>query len=335
MDYIISNPSRRGVLRAVGTGVVVAVAGCSATAPTNAEPESEPETVFAYDADRMELPENVAVDSQGAKYVSVPPLGEIRRIAPTNESQSAFATFDIGPGAFLTGVVGLEVDDDDTLYACFWGGEDTDTHGVWRVEPNGSTSLYAELPAGTYPNDILVDGDSLLVTDMDRGVVWRIRQDEATVWAEGAVLEGTGDLAGYLIGANGIAADSNGTVYVSNYDRGYLVEIPVREDGSAGTPSRFVADERLVGADGLAVDVEDNIYVAVNGQNAIRRVSPAGDIETLAEGGDLDHPSDVTFGTANGEERTVFITNLALPPSGGGPSLMRLDVGVPGRPTQR
>jgi sugar lactone lactonase YvrE len=304
----------------------------------------DPVVLFEFDPAAGELPENVAVDAEGAKYVSFPPLGQIRRVSPDNETLSTFAQFDVGDGTFLTGVVGVEVDRNGTVYACFVGDEDTDAHGVWSVAPDGTKSLFAEFPSErspgdllpeTFPNDILVfDDGSLLVTDMAGGAVWRVRSGEAEVWAEGDLFEGTGDLAPYVVGANGIAATSDGTVYVGNFDEGHLVEIPVEGDGSAGTPEIFVEDGLLAGADGLAVDVQDNIYVAVNGQNAIRRVAPSGTIETLARGGDLDSPSDVTFGTTRGEQTALFVTNLAFSDDPK-PSLMRLEVGVPGRPVQR
>lgn len=293
---------------------------------------SELETLFTYDPSAGELPENIAVGAEGTKYVSFPPRGEIREITPDNQSQSTLATFDTGDG---TGVLGLEARPGGPLFACLVTDDtpDSDTHGIWRVTPEGDRSLFAELDGETFPNDILLDGDSLLVTDSIGGAVRRVREGEASEWVADPLLEGDGSLdLPFPIGANGIVEASDGTVYVSNTELGHIVEIPT-DDGSAGTPEIFAEDERLVTADGLAIDREDDLYVGVNGQDTVVRVQQDGTLETLATAEDgLDAPSDVTFGTTGDEQTAVFITNYAVI-SMENPSLMKLDVGVPGGST--
>lgn len=321
------NVTRRTALRTVGLSVGgVAIGGGVASA------RSEPETLFTFDPAIGELPENIAIDKRGTKYVSFPPRGEIREITLDNRTQSTVTTFDIGGGI---GVTGLEVHPRGTLFACLvtHNTTDSDTHGIWRITRSGEKSLFAALPSGMFPNDILLDGDSLLVTDTIGGAVWRVSSDEATEWVSDPLLAGTEALEfGFPIGANGIARASDGTVYVANTEKGQIVEIPVTPDGSAGTPELFVADGRLFPIDGLAIDVHDTLYAAIIGQNTVVRVRQDGSIETLATAADgLDNPSDVTFGTARGEQKEVFVTNFALL-SLENPSLMKLDGGVPGRP---
>jgi sugar lactone lactonase YvrE len=311
-----------------------------------------PEVLYEFDRANPaenywgQLPENVTVDEAGNKYVSVSSQGQLWKFSPDNElpenpAENPYAQFSVS-GAFLVGTVGVEADAEGSVYTCFASDLDdiggSDTNGVWRVDAGGDRELVAELPPDdyeglTFPNDLVVYDDFLLVTDSFRGVVYRVWFDgEAEVWGGGPLLAPT---EGGSIGADGIAVGRDGTVYVTNLDRGYVVEIPVGDDGTAGTPALFVDDDLLVGSDGIAFDVENNLYVAVNGQNAIRRVSPDGDIETLATGGDLDSPAGVAFGTTSGQRETLFVTNLALPSSGPGPSFMKLDVGVPGLSTQQ
>lgn len=133
-------------------GVTAATGGALVGASESAA-AVDVETVFDYDATAGELPESITIDKQGTKYVSLPPRGEIRAISPDNQSQSTFTTFDIGEGAFLTGVVGLTVGPQRTVFACFWAGENTDTHGIWRVQQDGTNSLFAKFPRETRPND--------------------------------------------------------------------------------------------------------------------------------------------------------------------------------------
>ena len=320
---------RRTVLRAIGLGVAAptAVSGLAAA-------DTGPRTLFTYNPGAGELPENVAIDHRGTKYVSFAPRGEIRAISPDNQTETTVATLNVGTG---NGVIGLEVTPDGTLYACLasFDTPGSDTHGIWTVPPGGSPRLFAALPTDRFPNDILLAGDSLLVTDTIGGAVLHVSEGEWREWVSDPLLLGNGT-AGFPfpLGANGIAEAADGTVYVANTERGTLVEIPVDPDGSAGTPTPFSSDSALGFVDGLAIDTRDNLYAAIIGQNTVLRVTPAGVVETLATAADgLDGPSDVTFGTSRGEQKSVFITNFALlNPTNPAPSLMQLDVGVPGRP---
>ncbi|MFC5368820.1 SMP-30/gluconolactonase/LRE family protein [Salinirubrum litoreum] len=325
--------TRRSLLQTLGvTGLALAAGTATAKRPRRV---GELRLVLDLDPAQGELPENVAIDRRGRKYVSLPPRGEIRRLSADDSTTETFAQFRTA-GAFLTGVVGLEVAPEGTVYACFWGDEsdETDTHGVWRVDRDGTRELFVELPIDTRPNDILLFGDGLLVTDMERGLVWYIEEGSHSVWVDDDLLSGTGLLAPYTIGANGITVLKDGTVVVGNFDNGRLVAIPVDPDGSPGTPYVYAEDGRLIGVDGLATDTQNTVYAAINGQNTLVRVFPDGEIETLASGDPLDSPADVTFGTARGHQQTVYVPNLAFSQTPD-PSLVALDVGVPGLPIRR
>ncbi len=327
---------RRRVLRTLGASALgAAVVGSGGV---TGKPNSDGiETLFEYDPTVGELPENIAVGRRGNKYVSFPPLGEVRKITPDNETESLLAKFTTNPGDF--GVLGLEVTPTGVVYACLVTTSDADQLGVWRIERDGSKSLYAAFPASSFPNDILPDGDRLLVTDTTLGVVWEVREGNTKPWVDDPLLEGLGNIPGFPpLGANGIARRKDGSVVVANTEKGHLVRIPVNPDGSAGTPELFVSAPELAFSDGLAIDTNDDVYVAVIGQSSVVRVPSDGNaenIETLATAADgLDNSSDVTFGTARGEQKELFITNYALL-SGEDPSLMKLDVGVPGAPIHR
>ena len=323
--------SRRGVLRGVGTGVL-GVAALSANVAGKPGPD-EPVTLFSYDPP-AELPENVAIDRRGNKYVSFPPLGEVRKITPDNETESVLATFTTNPNDF--GVLGLEVTPSGEVYACLVTTPGADQLGVWRIGRDGSESLYAAFPEGSFPNDILPDGDRLLVTDTTVGAVWEVREGSAVPWVVDDLLKGTGSVGfGILLGANGIARLKDGSVVVANTEKGTLVRIPTNPDGSAGTPEQYASKPGFL-FDGIAVDTRDNVYVATVGGNEILRVTSGGFMETLATGVDdgLSNPSDVTFGTSRGEQKDLFITNYSVLELSA-PSLMKLDVGVPGAPIHR
>jgi sugar lactone lactonase YvrE len=341
--------SRRTVLKALGVSGVALAGGTTTVSARRTVGELELLYEFAPpNPDENfpgELPENVAIDKQGNKYVSVSPLGQIWQFTPDNTLvEEPYAVFDVS-GTFLVGTVGVEVDPQGTLYVCFASDLDppekqdqSSTNGVWRVEDGSDPELYAELSTGdggppTFPNDLIRFRDSLLVTDSFLGAVWRVREGEAEVWAQSELLSGGEDF-----GADGIQLSKDKqTVYVTNIAEGTIVKLPVTADGSAGEPELFV--DGLTGPDGLAMDTRGNLYVADNRGNEIVRVSPDGTLETLASNDDgsgprLDNPADVTFGTAGGEQKSLFIVNLALSETPM-PSLMKLDVGVPGLPVRR
>jgi sugar lactone lactonase YvrE len=81
--------------------------------------------------------------------------------------------------------------------------------------------------------------------------------------------------------------------------------------------------------------VHGNIYAAVINQSRIVKISPDGStIETVATSADnLDFPASLAFGTGKGDRKSIFVTNFAIgPPTDVGPSLVKIDVGVPGMP---
>ena len=88
--------------------------------------------------------------------------------------------------------------------------------------------------------------------------------------------------------------------------------------------------------DGIALDIDGNIYIAAVAQSAIVRVNTDGSFDILADDPDrelLDFTSSVAFGTTEGMETTLYAVNLALgPPGANGPALLTLDVGVAGLP---
>lgn len=298
-------------------------------------PEGQLETVVLYDPAIGELPEGIAVDKVGNLFVTLAPLGQIRKIAPDG-SESVFATLD----PFITfpavGAIGLAVDAPGNVYACLMSGN-PETHGVWRISRDGYTQN--RLP-GTeqilFPNALAFDKvGNLYVTDLIMGAVWRIPpHGMAEVWVQDALLLGDGSLGlGLPLGANGIVY-RHGEVLVANTEGARIVRIPVLSDGTAGALEVVVEDWILYTIDGIALDVHGDIY-AVTGAGMLLRISfDGGSIEVLATAADgLDEPASLAFGTGKGNRKSIYFTNFAFLQNGGaGPSVMKIGVGVPGLP---
>ncbi|WP_197409819.1 SMP-30/gluconolactonase/LRE family protein [Haloferax profundi] len=273
-----------------------------------------------------QLPENVAIDPFGNKFVSVPSQVQIWKFGPDDELvDQPFVQFD-STEEFLVGPTGVEFDPNGRLYSAFVSdlstSEDAETNGVYEIdEENGEYELYAEISNDvedfpTFPNDIALLENSLLVTDSFSGVIWEVKRGRTEVWA-GELWDGeddfpTGPLAppaptadGPQFGPNGLQfTEDKRTLYVANTSKGTIVEIPVL-DGSAREPEVFV--EGLVAPDGLAMDVDENLYVADNGANQILRISPNGDVEVLAENEGMDGGQETTTEeeTTTAEEGTT------------------------------
>jgi hypothetical protein len=93
----------------------------------------------------------------------------------------------------------------------------------------------------------------------------------------------------------------------------------------------------VLGVDDFAFDVKGNLYAMTNFFNTVVRITRDGSgmetLLTLEDG--LDGPSSGAFGVEKGR-KNLYIANVAIPAFPGQdprrPSVMRLDVGSPGKP---
>jgi sugar lactone lactonase YvrE len=308
-----------GVLAVATLVVPVGVAGAAV----------DVEVVVDYNAALGEHTEGVAVDKRGDVFVSVTPLGQIRKYDPDGAEIQRVQVIPAGVGL---GLAGLAVDAPGNLYVAAITLSPA-TQGVYKIARDGSFTRLAGTAAIGFPNGLTLDKrGNVYVTDTARGAVWRVPADgdPAVVWYESALLQGTGAFGfGFPLGANGIAY-RQGEIVVGNTERARLVRIAIEPNGSAGAVSVLAEAPALLGVDGLAFDVHGNVWAAVIAQSTIVRVSPTGAISTVATAADgLDWASSIAFGK-RGE---LWAVNYAIgPPGGPGPALLRLSLGVQGQP---
>lgn len=285
-----------------------------------------------------EVPESITVDKHGSIYFSNG--STVRRRTP-NGQDTVFATLPISVIA-----LGVKVGKDGCVYNTSVSLDPTLAGAyVWKTCVAGSVAqVYATLDPSGGPNDLAFDdaGD-LLVTDPFLGKVWKVtRQGQVSEWLSSPLLDGNAASPFLLFhsqGVNGIAFDDEQeNVYLGNLDYGRIVRVPVRRNGSAGSPVTWVADPRLQGADGIAFDEDGSLFVAVNGQNRLLRISRRGRIEDLfpgppgPPGAALDSPSSVAFGRRRGDRDTLYVSSSAfmrtygLQPGAPAPALLRTEV---------
>jgi len=288
-----------------------------------------------------EFPEGIALDAEGAMYVSLAPTGEIRRFGPDG-SASTFHTFN--PGSAGLGVLGLAADQRGTIYAAVPSNA-PDAHGVWAISSDGVAERLPGSEAIIFPNGIARDErGTLYVTDSIGAAIWRIPAGGAAErWLEHGSLAGTGALNGPSapIGANGIAYDRS-RLLVANTELKQVVEVPIEPSGAAGTPRvlhTFSGD--LAFLDGLGVDVAGNAYVLVTGMNQLVQLDRAGTATVIATHGEdgLNIPASLAFGVRGQSKRTLYVTNFSLPPlvalvgsEPPTPGVITVDVPLPGAP---
>jgi sugar lactone lactonase YvrE len=292
--------------------------------------------------------EGMAADSHGALYVSLTTwgfadataaesnVGEIWRVAAGQPR--AVARMDLSPYGMLLGVA---VDRRDRVYVAVYDmGAGTVGNGVYRVEGSQLTQV-AAIPEGSWPNGLAFHHGRLYVTDSTNGAVWRVRLGAGIAaptrpWAVDALLKPSGPSG---IGANGIAFLGD-SLYVSVADKGRIVCLPVRDDGTAGAARVVARSSSLTCADGIAFDAQGGLWIAVNSGStgadpggALYRLSPPGGLTAIADDpGWLNYPTQPVFGTTPG---TLYMENGAFFSAygdGTSPDVLALDVGLSSLP---
>ena len=327
------------MIRAFRLGALVA-AGVFAVLSTTALASDSPARVLTTGFPN--LPEGIAIDQRGTTYLSFPFAGGVEKFAPGG-SLSTAATV---PGIPL----GVRLDAEGNVFIAVVQITPVMGRGIWKVPASGGSAVQVASGVGLWNGMAFDHRGNLYVSDTAGGAIWRLAKNgDFTMWSGSSLLKGTTapgpcGIVGPTVtaglgpfGANGLFFNKHGDMLVSNTDLGDIVRIPMNPDGSAGTPSIFSGPAcDLWGADGVAMDNADNLYVAADAINQIVRVDPTGNVAVLAAGDPLNEPSDIAFGTGLGDRTEIFISNGAafptFPPSTAAPGVLEMNVGIPGRP---
>jgi len=111
--------------------------------------------------------------------------------------------------------------------------------------------------------------------------------------------------------ANGVAFDTNGTLYITDTARGAVWKAAMGPDGRAEMPGLLAQSSLLEGADGLDFDRIGRIWITANERNAIVMVSPDGRVQEVTKNdsqGPLEFPSAIVF-----SGNTAYISNNDTP----------------------
>ena len=259
-----------------------------------------------------DVPESIAFDGAGNLYYSN--LSTIHQRTPSGQD-TVFSTLPIPVFA-----LGVKVGPDGCVYNASVSLDPSVVGAfVWRsCTAGGTATKFASLDPAGGPNDLAFDeDDNLFVTDPFLGKIWKITpQGQPSTWLTSPLFNGnatTPYLGFHAAGVDGIAFDEGqSNLYVTNLDYGKIIRVPIRSNGSAGTPAVFASDPRLQGADGIAFDDNGTLFVAVNGQDRLVTISPFGFLTVLDQGGLLDGVSSVAFGTRSNDRTTLYLSSSAF-----------------------
>ncbi len=257
-------------------------------------------------------PEAVAWGPDGRAYAGGE-LGQLYRFGLNDKTCDQFAQVE---GGFT---LGMAHDADCNVYAC------DERHGrVHRITRDGEVTVYAsgndeqKMRLPNYP--VFDDDGNLFVSDSGdfgakNGFIWRVAPGgTAQIWDRSA----NGFTNGMCLSQDGRA------LYVVESSPPLVSKVEIRADGTAGRRTVVVELPRQV-PDGVALDCEGNLYIAMYTPSIIYRCSAKGELTKLYDDWQQLHlfaPTNVAFGGP--DMTTLIIAGL------GGSSVHTARTAVPG-----
>jgi sugar lactone lactonase YvrE len=283
-------------------------------------------------------PEGIALDRQGHLYASSFAFTPTAQICVLDHGGRLLRTIPVAAGAGgVASLLGMLFVPGQGLYVTDFA-DGVAPHGrLLRLDGHGSATVLSDGFAA--PNAVAVDRHGrLYVSDSFLGTITRLGPDGSgrVTWASDPRLQTAGQPP---FGANGLAFDAHERfLYVANTGDSTVLRIPLEADGTAGALEVFArgadldaatgSTQSLHGADGIAFDVEGNLWVCANQANEIQVLSPDAELIARYRGsgaGALDFPASLVF-----RGRTLYLTNLSLNDAGINSKLSVMVAPLPG-----
>lgn len=90
------------------------------------------------------------------------------------------------------------------------------------------------------------------------------------------------------VGANGLAFNSKGELFVCNFGDAEVFKMIVDNSGKVTSTALFASGNGMVSVDGMQIDNEDNIWIADFLGNAIIKITPDANVHIVAKNGNTD-----------------------------------------------
>ena len=265
--------------------------------------------------DALPSAEGPAMDAQGRLYVAASRGSTLWRVSRSGACE---------PFARLAGPNGSAVHWNGDCYV-------TDPLGfrIARCTPAGQVFMVVDAYEGGslgMPNDLTFHPSGALYFTAPKGTYAVADPTPGRVYRLGP----SGDLrllADDVAWPNGINVNADGSVlYLADSHSGRVLTQDIRADGTLANRA-VLADMRegqdnWWAPDGMCLDIEGNLYVAVYGSSRVRRVTPDGEIDLDIPVGD-DKPANCCFGGPENDE--LVITSREG-------TVYRAKIGIPGLP---
>ena len=273
--------------------------------------------------------ENLAIDADGAVFVTVYSHNRVDRYDPATGATTTFAEVPAPP-------MGLAFDAGGVLWVT--GGTLYEGPGfIWRVERDGAVRQWCELPDATFMNGCTMhpNGRTLLACESSSGHILAIDLGQPgrwDVWLQGDRLR---PIVPRYPGSNGIKI-RQGWAWISVSGRRM---IGPRAD-PAGWLRRQLSKlrQRVSCADDFAFGMSGSLYITTHPEHTLVRLDPSGARTTLAgpEQGMVGSTA-CAFGRAPGDEKALYVTTdggFLIPHESGiqDAKLVRMEVGESGWP---
>ncbi len=275
-------------------------------------------------------PTGLCLDAAGNIYIADNNNNQIRMISAGNVttiagSDSIGAVDGVGANAYFFAPTGIVNDQAGNLYVT-----DAGNNLIRKVVPSSGqvTTVAGNANTGAAngallsssfnnPSGIAIDGSgNLYVADMLNNTIRGISLSAQKVTTIAGISDTTAedrdgpDTSALFYDPASVAVDATGNIYVAEY-----VTNVIRKISTNGTVSTFAGNgtagwvdgtgtaAEFNGPSGLAIDKAGNLYVADAYNNAIRKITPAGEVTTVAGNGQA--------GSTNGKALSLRRHNLA------------------------
>jgi gluconolactonase len=267
---------------------------------------------FETYVDGLDHSEDLAFDRDGVLWAGGE-LGQIYRIPQKSKIEEV-----ANIGGFC---LGLTFSAKDDLYVC-----NVKLASVIKVEKSGHASLFADHAGGhklAVPNYSVFDSaGNLYVSDSGQWL-----KDSGCVVRFDSRGKGEVFLEGPQPFPNGMALSADERyLFIAQSHTDDVLQVEILPDGTAGHREVYVRGMERV-PDGLAFDVEGNLYVSCYASDNIYRVTPERKVSVLSYdplGTTLARPTNIAFGGNDRDE--LFVANL------GRWHINRAKIGIKGQP---